>query len=172
MKLIVGLGNHGPKYAYTYHNLGFLCVEALADKLNIKFKHKECSALVARVFSHDLILAKPQTFMNLSGIAVKGLLKKYKLTPQNLIVVYDDIDIERGSMRFREKGSAGTHNGMKSIIGELGTDDFRRLRLGIGRAEGVSLADFVLSEIDRHERPLFAELIEKAGEFLVGLESN
>ncbi|MCL2555984.1 MAG: aminoacyl-tRNA hydrolase [Firmicutes bacterium] len=166
MKLIIGLGNPGARYAYTYHNLGFLAVEALADKLNTNFKVKECNSIVARVFSHDLVIAKPQTFMNLSGIAVKGLLKKYKLMPKDMIIVYDDIDIERGVMRFRERGSAGTHNGMRSIISEIGTDDFKRLRLGIGRSDNMSLADYVLSEIDKDSRPIFIELIEKAVEFL------
>jgi len=170
MKLIIGLGNPGSRYAYTYHNLGFLCVEALAEKLNTRFKHKECNSLVARGFSHDLILAKPQTYMNLSGIAVKGLLKKYKLSPKDLIVVYDDIDIEKGVMRFREKGSAGTHNGMRSIVYELGTEDFRRLRLGIGRGEGMNLADFVLSDIPKDDRMHFAELFVRVGEFLIELK--
>jgi len=167
MKLVVGLGNPGTRYANTYHNLGFLCVEAVADLLNAKFKHKECSSIVARVFSHDLILAKPQTFMNLSGVAVKGLLKKYKLTEKDLIIVYDDIDIEKGAMRFREKGSAGTHNGMRSIVYELDTEEFRRLRLGIGRHERMNLADYVLSQIDKDSGILFAELLKKASDFLL-----
>jgi len=170
MKIIVGLGNPGARYAYTYHNLGFLALEALADKLNTKFKYKECNSLVARIFSCDLILAKPQTFMNLSGVAVKGLLKKYKLTPKDLIVVYDDIDIEKGAMRFRERGSAGTHNGMRSIISEIGTDDFNRLRLGIGRSEHMNLADYVLSEIASLDRAMFIELFDKAAETLISIK--
>ena len=129
MKLVVGLGNYGDKYAYTHHNMGFLAVECLADKLGFKFKKRECDSLIAEgyISGEKVILAKPLTFMNLSGIAVKQLLNKFKLTPADMVVIYDDIDIERGTLRVRQKGSAGTHNGMRNIIETIKTEDFKRV---------------------------------------------
>ena len=116
IKLIIGLGNPGKKYEHTYHNLGFLAVDFFAERLGVKFKKKECNSVVAQCFSAGVVLAKPQTFMNLSGIAVKGLMKKYGADLSDVIVLYDDIDIERWTIRFRESGSGGSHNGMRSII--------------------------------------------------------
>jgi len=170
MKIIVGLGNPGARYAYTYHNVGFLAAEAFADKIGARFKIKKCDSLLAREFyaGEDFVVAKPQTFMNLSGVAVRQLLKKFKAAPADLVVVYDDIDIEKGTLRFREKGSAGTHNGMRSIISEIGTGDFKRLRIGIGRpADGQPLADYVLSQVRRDEREMFFTLLGQAAEELL-----
>ena len=172
MKIVVGLGNFGDKYAYTHHNMGFLSVECLADKLALKFSKRECDALIA-VGSRNgnkLILAKPLTFMNLSGRAVKQLLGKYECDLKDLIVVYDDIDLERGTLRVRHSGSAGTHNGMRDIVAALGSGDFPRVRIGIGKPPPyVPLADFVLSEVPKAERQAFAELLERAADEVLKL---
>ena len=131
--LVVGLGNPGEEYANTPHNLGFLVVDRLAERHSIRVTRKENTAYVGlgTVAGKPLALAQPQTFMNLSGPAVKGLLERYGLKPDRLIVVYDELDLPWGSLRIRPKGSAAGHNGMKSIIGSLGTDEFTRVRLGI-----------------------------------------
>lgn len=148
LKIIVGLGNVGKKYEKTVHNMGFMVVDKLADKLSVKFKKKECDAEVAEYFMNgeNIVLAKPTTFMNASGIAVKSLMKKYGAKANEILIVSDDIDLEPGKIRIREKGSAGTHNGLKSVIGEIGTQEFLRVRIGVGRSpEFMDLADFVLS---------------------------
>lgn len=165
MKLVVGLGNYGDRYAYTYHNLGFLAAECFADRLGLKFKKRECDAEIAvGAWQGDrLVIARPLTYMNLSGVAVKQLLKKYDCKPQDMVVVFDDIDIARGTVRVRQSGSGGTHNGMRNIIATIGTEDFPRVRIGVGRPpEFVPLADFVLSDIPRDDRPLFHDAIEHA----------
>lgn len=165
MKLVVGLGNYGDRYAYTYHNLGFLTAECLADRLGLKFRKRECDAeIVVGSFEGDkLVIARPLTYMNLSGVAVKQLLKKYACSTRDMVVVFDDIDIARGSVRVRASGSGGTHNGMRNIIATIGSEDFPRVRVGVGRPpEYMNLADFVLSEIPRDDRQLFHDAIETA----------
>jgi len=164
MKLIVGLGNIGDRYAHTYHNLGFLAVEALAKRLSAQFNKKGCDASLAFAdFEGErIILAKPSTYMNRSGTAVQKLLKYYKCSADDLLVIYDDIDIEKGTIRFRESGSSGTHNGMRDIVYFVG-ESFKRIKIGAGRpAEGRDLAGYVLSVIPQSERPIFVEAIEKA----------
>lgn len=149
IKLVIGLGNVGKKYEATVHNMGFMVVDKVAERLNVKFKKKECDADVAEAFvnGEKIILAKPTTFMNLSGIAAKGLMKKFKINVDEIIVISDDIDLEPGRIRIREQGSAGTHNGLKSIIAEIGANNFKRVRIGVGEApEFMDLADFVLSK--------------------------
>lgn len=153
MMLIVGLGNPGAKYKDTYHNVGFKVVDALAERLGVKFSKNICDAKVAECKKADVILAKPQTFMNLSGEAVKKLLRTYDIDAQSqLIVCYDDVDLPIGKLRLREEGSAGTHNGMRNIVAEIGTQSFCRLRVGARTpllADGeIALIDFVLSKID------------------------
>jgi len=153
--LIVGLGNPGKQYEQTRHNAGFLVVDALADAHNLSWSKKLfINALVAEgnIDGTKIILAKPQTFMNRSGQAVGKLMKRFKLTPEKIVVVYDDVDIERGSVRFREDGSAGGHNGMKSIISTIGTQAFPRLRIGIGKPpEHVPLEEYVLGRMSQDE---------------------
>jgi PTH1 family peptidyl-tRNA hydrolase len=175
MKIIVGLGNYGDKYAYTFHNMGFLAAEALADKLSLDFCYRECDASVAKGETEHgfVVIARPLTYMNLSGIAVKKLLQKYKATLGDLIVFCDDIDIERGKIRIRMKGSGGTHNGLKNIISVMGSGDFCRVRIGIGRSERAEdLADYVLSEVKKSDRPLLAEAIELGTEEVIKLIKN
>lgn len=165
MKLVVGLGNYGDRYAYTYHNMGFLAAECLADRLGLKFKTRECDALTAvGSYAGDrLVIARPLTYMNLSGVAVKQLLKKYGCGSADMVVVFDDVDIARGSVRVRSSGSGGTHNGMRNIISVIGTEGFPRVRIGIGRPpEYMDLADYVLSEVPRADRALFRDAIERA----------
>ena len=160
MKLIVGLGNPGDKYEYTYHNVGWLALDVLADRLGIRLSNKECDSLtgVKSVGGEKIILAKPLTCMNLSGNAVKQLLGRYKAQPSELIVVYDDIDIEKGTFRYRVKGSAGTHNGMRDIIAKIGTENFERVRIGTGRLpENVPLISYVLMTIPDTERAIVAQ---------------
>jgi peptidyl-tRNA hydrolase, PTH1 family len=152
-KLIVGLGNPGRQYAGTRHNVGFDVVDLLADRLKAKWEAapRGIEALMAR--SGDVILVKPLTFMNLSGAAVGGLLQFYKVPLEDLLVVVDDVNLELGRLRTRLSGSAGGHNGLKSIIGSLGTDEFARMRLGVGRGDARrDLADHVLSRFDAAER--------------------
>jgi PTH1 family peptidyl-tRNA hydrolase len=135
MWLVVGLGNPGEEYARTRHNIGFQCVKHLADRHGLQFTSKRAQARLAEgtIGGQRVVLARPFTFMNLSGRAVVGLRSWYKLDPaQELLVIYDDLDLPFGKLRLRQRGSAGTHNGMKSIVGLLGTQDFPRLRVGIG----------------------------------------
>ncbi len=159
--LIVGLGNPGKEYENTFHNMGFTAIEALAARFNKKINRLECSALTAvtSVKGEKVIFAKPLTYMNLSGVAVKGLLTKYGQTLSDLIVIYDDIDLPRFTLRARERGSAGTHNGMRNIVENLGSTEFRRIRIGIGR-DGRELKDYVLTEISPEDRKVFAERTE------------
>ena len=172
MKIVVGLGNYGDKYAYTFHNMGFLAVECLADKLRLKFDKRECDALVAVGYrgGEKLVLAKPWTYMNLSGVAVKQLVKKYKAELEDVIVIFDDADIPKGSVRVRLKGSGGTHNGMRNIIQCLGSEEFPRVRIGIGPVpERVPIADYVLSDVPAAERQLFFDAFSAAADEAVKL---
>ncbi len=148
MYLVVGLGNPGSKYAHTRHNVGFDVIELLADKLNARLTKLKCKALLAetKIGDERVVLAQPQTFMNLSGESVVELMNWYKVPIEHLIVCYDDIDLDLGALRVRAKGSAGTHNGMRSIIYLLGKDNFPRVRVGIGKpAPGWDLVDHVLA---------------------------
>lgn len=146
--LVIGLGNPGQKYMHTRHNAGFDVVEVLAQMTKTRLSRVRSRALVGegRHGEHRLILAQPQTYMNLSGESVQQLVSWYKPDMQNVIVVYDDVDLAPGMLRVRPEGSAGTHNGMRSIISLLGRSDFPRVRVGIGKPpEGFDMADFVVS---------------------------
>lgn len=167
MYLIVGLGNPETKYETTFHNVGFLAVGETANKLNIKFKKKECEASVAETFigGEKVIVARPVTYMNASGRAVKQLVAKYKIPLENLIVVYDDYDLPKGKLRIRAGGSAGTHNGMRSIIGELGSGDFARVRIGIRDDEvNIPIINYVLSNIKKEDYELFSNACSNAAD--------
>lgn len=150
MKLIVGLGNIGEEYAKTNHNAGFMVVDNLAEKCGFTFKNRGCEADYGEFNSgkEKFIIAKPRTYMNDSGKAVKSLMKKFGIDIHDVVVIVDDIDTEPGHIRIRKSGSAGTHNGLKSIIAETGTQDFNRLRVGVGKQNPhQDLADFVLSRM-------------------------
>lgn len=155
MKLIIGLGNPGKAYEYTRHNMGFMTLEKVAALLNVKFKTKECKALTAvlSVEGEKVVLALPETYMNLSGESVKELMGKYGATVDDLVVVFDDIDLPLGHLRLRTEGSGGTHNGMKNIIENIGGKNFKRIRLGIGEERGeIPLRDFVLGRVQGEEK--------------------
>lgn len=172
MKIVVGLGNPGDRYAQTYHNVGWIALDVLSDRLNVKLTTKECDSLVGvkSAGGEKIILAKPLTFMNLSGLAVKQLLARYKASPDDLIVVYDDIDIEKGSFRYREKGSAGTHNGMRDIISQTGTENFARVRIGTGPVpEQIPLVSYVLMPMPDAERPIIADGVRGAVDKILAL---
>ena len=155
MKVIVGLGNPGRKYEGTRHNVGFDVVDQLAKKHHAAWESapRGIEALVARWRAAEVVLAKPLTFMNLSGTAILGLLQFYKVDVSDLLVVVDDVNLELGRLRARALGSAGGHNGLKSAIAQLGTEDFARMRIGVGRGDARrDLADHVLAKFDRDER--------------------
>lgn len=160
MLLIVGLGNPSAEYENTFHNMGFKAIDNLAEKLGKKIKKNQCRSLTATfsVKGENIVLAKPQTYMNLSGEAVKSLMSKYGIAPSEIIVLFDDVDIDRYTIRARSSGSAGTHNGMKNIVSKIETTEFKRIRIGIGRGEG-ELSDFVLSRISKEEMEQFSTSI-------------
>ena len=165
MWLIVGLGNPGPEYQWTPHNLGFLAVDELANRGSIRVERPEAKALVGRgrLAGQEVFLAKPQTFMNLSGVAVRELLEKYELGPPGLLVVWDERDLPWGTIRIRERGSPGTHNGAKSVVNALGTEEFARVRLGVGPDHPVGdLAAYVLRPMKKAELEVAATMIEEA----------
>lgn len=165
MYLIVGLGNPEKQYEKTFHNMGFLAVGDAAEKLNATFKKRECEASVAEAYvnGEKVILARPVTYMNNSGRAVKQLMNKYKISPENLLVIYDDYDLPKGKVRIRAAGSAGTHNGMRSVIGETGISSFPRIRIGIHDAEvNIPIINYVLSEVRKEDYELFSSACEKA----------
>ena len=150
MKLIVGLGNIGDEYAKTNHNAGFMIVDKLAEKCGFNFKNRGCESDYAEynLAGEKFIVAKPRTYMNESGKAVKSLMKKFDISLDDIIIISDDIDTEPGHIRVRKSGSAGTHNGLKSVIAETGSTEFKRLRIGIGKQqEHQDLASFVLGKM-------------------------
>ena len=186
IKLIVGLGNPDKKYFDTYHNIGFCFIDKLSSKLDIKVKKKECKSLTGegfiereeqqidpktgkiqtKIIKEKIILAKPQTYMNLSGEAVLELVKKYKFSLDEILIVLDDIDIEAGTYRYRENGSGGTHNGLRNIVQLLKSQDFKRIRIGIGKDERMDLADYVLSKISKENKEKINGAMERAIEHL------
>jgi peptidyl-tRNA hydrolase, PTH1 family len=150
--LVVGLGNPGREYEWTPHNVGFLVLDRLAERHSIRIARPECQSQVGVGFAegHQLILAKPQTYMNVSGAAVEQLLSKYELNVANLIVVFDELALEWGQLRIRQRGSAGGHNGMKSIIAAVRSEDFIRVRLGINPGKADGTGPVVLGEKTKH----------------------
>jgi PTH1 family peptidyl-tRNA hydrolase len=164
-RLIVGLGNPGPEYAATPHNLGFWTVDRLAERAAIRVTRPEAKAYVGlgRIAGVRVALAKPQTFMNASGMAVRELLARYELQPAAMILVFDDVALPWGMLRIRPRGSAGGHNGVESVIGAAGTGDFPRVRIGIAPEHPVGdLADYVLRPMSRSRQQEAAELAEIA----------
>ena len=167
MYLIVGLGNPDKQYEKTFHNMGYIAVGDAAECLGAKFKKKECEASVAEAYvgGEKVILARPLTYMNNSGRAVKQLMSKYKITEDKLLVIYDDYDLPKGKVRIRASGSAGTHNGMRSIIGETGLKNFARIRIGIRDDVDIPIINYdVLAEVRKEDYPTFADACHKAGE--------
>jgi PTH1 family peptidyl-tRNA hydrolase len=169
MKLIVGLGNPGPQYERTRHNVGWQVVDAFARKFRIAVTKHEKNALTGegRVAGGSVVVAKPLTYMNLSGDAVRLLVNAYLDSPDDLVVVYDDIDLPLGRLRIKPSGSAGTHNGMRSIISVLGTERFARLRVGIGSAAEGPLRDYVLDEFGPDEQPTVERAVTRSVDALL-----
>lgn len=168
--LIVGLGNPGREFRANRHNVGFMAADRLAERLGTSFSRLESKALVAKADFNEnrLILAKPQTYMNLSGQAVAGLARFYKIQNENLIVVYDDVDLPFGALRLRPGGGSGGHKGIASIIERLGTQDFPRLRIGIDRPPGrMEAADYVLQDFNSHEVESLPFILNRAAEAIL-----
>jgi PTH1 family peptidyl-tRNA hydrolase len=167
MRLIVGLGNPDPEYQWTPHNLGFMAVDELADRGSIRVERPEGKALVGRgkLAGHEILLAKPQTYMNLSGVSVRELLAKYELEPADLLVMWDEVQLPAGTFKIHPDGSAGSHNGAKSVIGSIGTQQFARLRLGCGPDHPVgSLRDYVLRPMKKAELEEASEMLGQVGD--------
>ena len=167
MFLIAGLGNPGRRYDGTRHNVGFDVVDELARRHRADWETapRGIEALVARWRLTDTVFVKPLTFMNLSGQALVGLLQFYKIDPAGLLVVVDDVNLELGRLRIRSRGSAGGHNGLKSVIAALGSEEFARLRIGVGRGDGRrDLADHVLAKFDAEERAIVAEAVSRTAD--------
>ena len=161
VKLIVGLGNPGIEYQFTPHNLGFLAVDRIADDRNVEIRNRQCRALTGRtrIGNEEVLLAKPETFMNLSGLAVQELLHEYELRPEtDLVVIYDELDLPMGTIRIRKQGSSAGHNGMKSIIGALGTQEFVRIRLGIAPETRI------LKPLTKRQLKVVSEVLDLAAE--------
>ena len=171
MYIIVGLGNPERKYAGTRHNIGFSAITAISDAYSISMDIKKHKAVCGKgmIAGNKVLLAMPQTYMNLSGESVRELVDFYKIDPEEeLIIIYDDIALAPGKLRVRAKGSAGGHNGIKNIIALLGTQQFSRIRIGVGeKPAGWDLADYVLSHFPKDERVLMEEAFERAGEAAV-----
>ncbi len=168
--IILGLGNIGREYERTRHNVGFMCIDMLADKLGVKFKDKECKSLTASVFKKGerIVLAKPETYMNLSGEALAELVGRYKEDISNVIVIYDDIDLDEGAIRVRKDGSAGTHNGMRNIVEKMKSKDIKRIRAGIGRPSGgMDLASYVLGRFSKESALLLDERFDRITNALI-----
>lgn len=166
MRLIVGLGNPGRTYAHTRHNVGFDVIDAFARKHRVRVLGRQCTALVGSFdfLGEPIMLAKPQTFMNDSGSAVAGLVRKHHVEPGDLVVVYDDMDLPLGRIRIRMKGSSGGHKGMNSIIHHLGSADFPRIRIGIGH-QGEAI-NHVLSRFNRKDRQVIDGAVQDAADAL------
>lgn len=166
MLVVVGLGNPGKQYEKTRHNVGFDAIDYLASENNISMNKVKFNAVIGegRIHNEKVILVKPTTYMNLSGRSVREIVNFYKLDMEDIIVIYDDIDTEVGKLRIRKKGSAGTHNGMKSIIYEIQSDQFPRVRIGVGKPKYGDLADFVLGKFEKEERDFVDVAIKNAAE--------
>lgn len=166
MYIIAGLGNPGKKYENTRHNMGFLVLDAFAQRHGIKVSKIKHKALTGEGFiaGKKVLLVKPQTYMNLSGESLREVMEYYKVPIENLIVIYDDLDLEIGALRIRKKGSAGSHNGMKSVISQLQDDQFPRIRIGIGGADGRDWKDFVTGGVSKEEADVLSETIDRAAD--------
>jgi PTH1 family peptidyl-tRNA hydrolase len=161
VKLIVGLGNPGIEYQFTPHNLGFLTIDRIASDRRVEVGNRQCRALTGRtqIGDEQVLLAKPETFMNLSGLAVRGLLDQYQLRPEaDLIVIYDELDLPMGTIRIRKRGSSAGHSGMESIIGALGTQEFLRIRLGIAPEKKI------LKPFTKRQLKLVDEVLDTAAD--------
>ena len=168
MKLIVGLGNPGIEYQFTPHNMGFLAVDRIAEQHGVRMSNRQCRALTGKTVmaEQDVLLAKPETYMNLSGMSVRELVREHEVDPtQDLIVIYDELDLPLGVVRIRQRGSSAGHNGMESIIGALGSDEFVRMRLGIAPDRPVKDgARYVLGQFKKSQYAAVDQELDTAAE--------
>ena len=165
MKLIIGLGNPGKPYEHTRHNIGFDVIDALASKWGASLNQSKFNGMYASVHRPEgkVILVKPLTYMNLSGECVRPLMDYFDIEVEDILVIYDDLDLETGKLRLRQKGSAGGHNGIKSLIQHLGTQEFDRIRVGVNRPPaGMKVADYVLSKFSKDDQPVVEDAIKKS----------
>ena len=175
MYLIIGLGNPEEEYARTRHNMVFDTINKISEKYNIKVNKSKFNALygTGKIEVEKVILLKPQTYMNLSGIAVKDFMNFYKLSPSNIIVIFDDLDIAPGIIKIRKKGGPGTHNGMKSVVNEIKSEDFCRIRIGIGNPEYKNdLLNYILTQIPDEEYKILEKSINNAAESVANIIKN
>lgn len=174
MKLIIGLGNPSKKYVHNRHNAGFQCIELLAKKNGIQIKRSQCQSKVGggNISGTGVVLAKPHTFVNCSGVAVKGLMQKYRISVEDIVIVCDDLDLPAGKVRIRQNGGSGGHNGLKSIIADIGSQDFCRVKIGIGRPQGEqkvcidedAVISYVLGDFTPDEARLIGPAVIRAVE--------
>ena len=170
MYLIVGLGNPEPEYSFTRHNMGFDVINKLSKKYEIPVERQGFKSLygIGEILNNKVILCKPQTFMNLSGNAIGKFVSFFKIEPEQILVIYDDLDIKEGIIKIRKKGGPGTHNGMKSVVSELATENFPRIRVGIGESEKSSnMIDFVIKKVDDETYSRLEKGIDKAAEAVI-----
>ena len=175
MYLIVGLGNPEKEYGNTRHNMGFDTINEIAKNNNIDINKNKFKGLyeTLNLQNQKAILLKPQTYMNLSGESVREIVDFYNIEPQKIIVIYDDIDIEKGHIKIRKKGGAGSHNGMKSVVQELGTTDFTRIRVGIGQPEFKSdMINYVIGKVPKEEQEILHQGVKKAAEAVEEILKN
>ena len=164
MRIIIGLGNPGKKYEKTRHNLGFMVIDELARRNSVSVDKSKFKSLTGefKLGGEKVILMKPQTYMNLSGEAIREAVNFYKIDLKNLLVIYDDLDIPMGALRIRTSGSSGTHNGMKSVVSQLGSRDFPRVRIGIGSNKDDNLIDFVIGKPSKSEEAVLSDTVSEA----------
>ena len=175
MYLIVGLGNPEEDYSNTRHNMGFDVINKISEKYNIEVNQKKHKGLIGKgiIENKKVILLKPQTFMNSSGESIKECINYYKIEIPKILVIYDDIDIEPGIIKLRKQGGPGTHNGMKSVVQQIGTNEFSRIRIGIGSPKGgTDLVEYVIGAIEEEQIPLLEKGIEKASKAAVEILKN
>ena len=168
MKLIVGLGNPGIEYQFTPHNMGFLAVDRIAEQCGVRVNNRHCRAQTARtrLAGHEVVLAKPETYMNLSGMSVAELVREYEAQPeQDLILLYDELDLPFGTLRVRPRGRSAGHNGVESVIGALGTQEFTRIRMGVGPDYPVGDgAKYVLGQFKKAQFPVVDQVLDQASD--------
>ncbi len=170
MKMVIGLGNPGKQYEKTRHNIGFQVIDELADRLGATSMQSKFNGMYTVIHRPEgkVMLVKPLTYMNLSGECVRPLMDYYDVDVEDIVVLYDDLDFPPGELKLRQKGSAGGHNGMKSLIQHLGTDQFKRIRLGIGRpTNGMKVVDYVLADFRKEEEPEIQNMIDKSADACV-----
>lgn len=175
MYLIIGLGNPEEEYARTRHNMGFDTINKISEKYNIKVNKSKFNALygIGEIEGEKVTLLKPQTYMNLSGTAIRDFMNFYKLSPENIVVIFDDLDIEPGIIKIRKKGGPGTHNGMKSVVNEIKSEDFCRIRIGIGNPEYKNdLLNHILTRIPDDEYKTLEKAIDNATSAIAEILKN